>query len=79
MKQIAQLSKEISKEMPREGEYSVMLDSEAEIYALESLKDYISWKFNGAIVNILQEDTKCYDPAMRAQRSLPMRPAIYVE
>ena len=79
MKQIAQLSKEMSKEMPREGEYGMVLDSEAEIYALESLKDYISWKFNGAIVNIFKEDTNCYDPAMRAQRSLPMRPAIYVE
>ncbi len=79
MKQLAQLSKDISKEMSREAQHGLMLDREAEMYALVSLKDYISWKFNGATVNISEEDTEPYDPAARSRRSLPMRPAIYVE
>ena len=101
LKQIAQLSKDISKEIAQLQSVSVRLpvaeavaevpspdmtiiESETEMNALESLKDYISWKFNGATVNILKEDEikegkEIYDPAGRAPKSLPMRPAIYVE
>jgi hypothetical protein len=101
LKQIAQLSKDISKEIVQLQSASIRLpvveavaevpspdmkiiESETEMNALESLKDYISWKFNGATVNILKEDEikeskEIYDPAGRAPKSLPMRPAIYVE
>ena len=78
MKEIAQIVAEIFKSGSYDSVQSNQTSLEAERDTLFASKGYLAQKF-GKNVKIYSESTPIYDPANRARRALPMRPAIYIE
>jgi leucyl-tRNA synthetase len=78
LKEIALIAPDLAKSLAHEFPSSDALDLEAESETLFAAKDYMTRKF-GKRVHICSEKDSVYDPANRARRALPLKPAIYVE
>ncbi len=78
LKEIAQVAAELSRSIVREDLQSDQLSLSVERDVLLSTKEYLAQKF-GKNVHVYSESDPVYDPASRARRALPTRPAIYIE
>ena len=78
LKEIAQIAPGLAKSLAHEPTSDSTLGFEAESETLLAAKEYLTRKF-GKRVYICVENSEMYDPANRARRALPAKPAIYVE
>ena len=78
VKEIAHIAPDLAKSLAHEAPSADALDFKAESGTLLAAKDYMTRKF-GKHVYVCAENDNVYDPANRARRALPMKPAIYVE
>jgi leucyl-tRNA synthetase len=78
LKEIAQIAPGLAKSLAHEPASDSTLGFEAESETLRAAKEYLTRKF-GKRVYICVENSETYDPANRARRALPAKPAIYVE
>ncbi|MGB9372481.1 MAG: hypothetical protein WCB79_11210, partial [Halobacteriota archaeon] len=78
VKEIGHFAPDLAKSLSHEAQSADALDLQAESETLLAAKDYMTRKF-GKHVHICAENDNVYDPANRARRALPRKPAIYVE
>jgi leucyl-tRNA synthetase len=78
LKEIAQIAPGLAKSLAHEPTSDSTLGFEAESETLLAAKEYLTRKF-GKHVYVCVENSEEYDPANRARRALPAKPAIYVE
>ena len=78
VKEVARIAPDLAKSFAHEAPSADALDFKAESETLLAAKDYMSRKF-GKHVHVCEENDNVYDPANRARRALPMKPAIYAE
>lgn len=78
LKEIAQLAPAIAQTFTQQMPSDKALSFEAESEALIAVKEYLVRKFEKKVY-IEVEGSDAYDPANRARRALPAKPAIYVE
>ena len=78
LKDIARIAPDLVKLLAQEPAADIVLGFEAESETLLATKEYLSRRF-GKDVSIFVENSDIYDPANRARRELPAKPAIYVE
>ena len=78
LKEIAQIAPGLTKSLTHEPNSDSILGFEVESETLLAAKEYLTRKF-GKRVHIYVENSEMYDPANRARRALPSKPAIYVE
>lgn len=78
LKEIAQIAAELSKSTLHDSVQSDQVNLKAERDVLLSTKEYLAQKF-GKNVHVYPESNPVHDPANRARRALPTRPAIYIE
>jgi leucyl-tRNA synthetase len=78
LKEIAQIAPGLAKSLAHEPTSDSTLGFEAESETLLAAKEYLTRKF-GKNVYVCVENSEVYDPANRARRALPAKPAIYVE
>jgi len=78
LKEVAQITAELAKSVSRESIHACHLSREAEMEVLYATREYISQK-TGKEVHIFTETEPVHDPANRARRALPAKPAIYLE
>jgi leucyl-tRNA synthetase len=78
LKDIARIAPDLVKSLAQEPTANIMLGFEAESETLIAAKEYLSRRF-GKKISIFAENSEMYDPANRARRALPAKPAIYVE
>jgi leucyl-tRNA synthetase len=78
LKEIAQIAPGLTKSLAHEPTSDSTLGFEAESETLLTAKGYLTRKF-GKHVYVCVENSEVYDPANRARRALPAKPAIYVE
>jgi leucyl-tRNA synthetase len=78
LREIAQIAPGLAKSLAHEPTSDSTLGFEAESETLLAAKEYLTRKF-GKPVYICVENSEMYDPANRARRALPAKPAIYVE
>jgi hypothetical protein len=78
LKEVAQIATELAKSVSRDSIHTSNLSLEAEMEVLCATRGYLSQKF-GKEVHIFTETDPVHDPANRARRALPAKPAIYLE
>jgi leucyl-tRNA synthetase len=78
VKEIAHIAPDLVKSLAHEAPSAGALDFKAESETLLAAKDYMTRKF-GKHVYVCEENNNVYDPANRARRALPTKPAIYAE
>ncbi|MGZ4915432.1 MAG: leucine--tRNA ligase [Halobacteriota archaeon] len=78
VKEIARIAAELSKSILHDNIQAGQVSLKAETDALLSTKAYLALKF-GKEIHVYPESDPVYDPANRARRALPTRPAIYIE
>jgi leucyl-tRNA synthetase len=78
LKDIAQIAPGLAKSLAQEPTSDSMLSYDVESETLRAAKEYLTRKF-GKRVHICAENSEIYDPAKRARRALPAKPAIYME
>ncbi|MGZ4924266.1 MAG: class I tRNA ligase family protein, partial [Halobacteriota archaeon] len=78
LKDAARIASDFVKLLAQEPTADIVLGFEAEFETLLAAKEHLSRKF-GKHICILVENSEIYDPANRAKRALPAKPAIYVE
>jgi len=78
LKDIAKIAPDLVKSLSQQPAAESVLGFETEYETLLAVKDYLSRRF-GKRVCIFVENSETYDPANRARRALPAKPAIYVE
>jgi len=80
-KEAADLAKKACEDLraaPREL-VEALLSMRSELSYLESAKSYLEAELDAEVKLYMADDPQRYDPADRAKRALPMKPAIYLE
>ncbi len=78
LKDVARITPDLVKSLAQAPAADTLLGFEAESETLLAAKEYLSRRF-GKRVCVFVENSEIYDPANRARRALPAKPAIYVE
>jgi len=78
LKEVAQVATELARSVSRDSTSVSNLSLKDEMEVLCATREYLSQKF-GKEVHIFAETDPVYDPANRARRALPGKPAIYLE